>query len=208
MSSIKTMPLMAVKLPEKEIFIRLRTKPRELAENELEKMRQTMQKAFKFCQFVCSYKEVSIEVTSDSVKLDDGTIWHSVALAKNLNNCQKAVIFGVTLGSLLPQEGSKLFEQGHSAEAIIYDATGSESVEAAADLLENELRRHYARNRQVLKKFRFSPGYGNWDLTGQRDFFRILSLEKIGITLTEQLFMQPEKTITAIIGIENGETND
>ena len=101
------------------------------------------------------------------------------------------------------------FDNAVASEGAIFDAVGSESVEAAADALEDYLRRQYARTGQVLVKRRFSPGYGDWALTAQKDIFNILPMDKIGVKLSPELIMAPEKSITAVIGIINpGDAKD
>jgi tRNA(adenine34) deaminase len=49
---------------------------------------------------------------------------------------------------------------------------------------------------------RFSPGYGDFPLTAQKDFQNILELRKTtGIGLTESLTLTPSKSVTAVIGL-------
>ena len=43
--------------------------------------------------------------------------------------------------------------------------------------------------------------YGDLALDHQKDFMRILQMDKIGISLLESLLMVPSKSVTAIIGI-------
>ena len=101
------------------------------------------------------------------------------------------------------------FDNAVASDGAIFDAVGSESVEASADALEDYLRRQYARTGQVLIKRRFSPGYGDWALTAQKDIFNILPMDKIGVKLSPELIMAPEKSITAVIGIINpGDAKD
>ena len=49
---------------------------------------------------------------------------------------------------------------------------------------------------------RFSPGYGDVSLEVQKDFFRLLPCQRIGLTLMDTLIMSPEKSVTAFIGIK------
>ena len=50
--------------------------------------------------------------------------------------------------------------------------------------------------------WRFSPGYGDLPLVCQRDFLGLLDAPRqIGLTLTPQLMMVPEKSVSAIIGV-------
>lgn len=47
---------------------------------------------------------------------------------------------------------------------------------------------------------RFSPGYGDRELKTQKDFLKWLGAVQIGISLTEACLMQPEKSVSAVIG--------
>ena len=49
---------------------------------------------------------------------------------------------------------------------------------------------------------RFSPGYGDFLLENQRDFFELLKIGDFGVKLTERYIFIPEKTVTAIAGVE------
>ena len=53
-----------------------------------------------------------------------------------------------------------------------------------------------------LTKMRFSPGFGDLSLENQKQFFKALELEKIGLRLTDSLMIVPEKSVTAIVGVE------
>ncbi len=46
---------------------------------------------------------------------------------------------------------------------------------------------------------RYSPGYCGWDITGQRQLFRALRPEDIGITLRESCLMEPLKSISGVL---------
>ena len=50
--------------------------------------------------------------------------------------------------------------------------------------------------------FRFSPGYGDYPITLQADFLRLLDApRKIGLTATEHYLLTPAKSVTAIAGL-------
>ncbi|MBE5778726.1 MAG: hypothetical protein E7331_05250 [Clostridiales bacterium] len=48
---------------------------------------------------------------------------------------------------------------------------------------------------------RFSPGYGDVPLSWQKPFTALLHTERIGIRLTQQCLMIPEKSITALTAV-------
>ncbi|NLV69188.1 MAG: methionine synthase, partial [Spirochaetes bacterium] len=58
------------------------------------------------------------------------------------------------------------------------------------------------RRGENLTRMRFSAGYGDFMLENQKHFFELLGLEKLGVSLTERYIFIPEKTVTAIAGVE------
>ena len=86
------------------------------------------------------------------------------------------------------------------SDAVIYQAAGAAMIEAYCDEVNEELNQEAHKNNEFLKP-RFSPGYGDLALDHQKDFMRILQMDKIGISLLESLLMVPSKSVTAIIGI-------
>lgn len=190
-------------MPEKEIFIRLRTRVQSLPEADYRRIVEIMRRGFGYCRFRGCFCEADIAVADGAITLDGGVVWRSEKLAANLADCRKAIIFGVTAGSEIVKRSLAAFEVSGASEGTIFDAVGSESVEAAADALEDYLRRQYARTGQALVKRRFSPGYGDWPLAAQKDIFTILPMAEIGVKLSPELIMAPEKSITAVIGIAN-----
>ena len=73
---------------------------------------------------------------------------------------------------------------------------------------ENERLREAARKEGYYLRPRFSPGYGDFDLSFQRQMFEALKAQKtVGITLTESLMMLPSKSVTAVIGMGREETH-
>lgn len=51
---------------------------------------------------------------------------------------------------------------------------------------------------------RFSPGYGDFDLSYQRDLLALANAKRLGIHLNDALMMLPLKTVTALIALTPG----
>ena len=86
--------------------------------------------------------------------------------------------------------------------AVVLDATASEMVDAALDWMESLFGRELRRESRQLTKSRFSCGYGDLALENQRLFYDLLEMKQLGVELTETLILVPEKTVTAVAGIE------
>lgn len=122
--------------------------------------------------------------------------FNSRSLAKHLKDCDRLILFAATLGPEIDRIIRK-YEVLSLAKASIAQAIGTAAIEAFADTRCAILRRNYG---QI--KSRFSPGYGDFSLTYQLDFDRILNMRNtLGITLNDALLMTPSKSITAVIGI-------
>ena len=123
----------------------------------------------------------------------------SKALAKNLQGCDRAVIFGATVGVGIDRLIMK-YSRISPAMAVMLQALGAERIEALCD--------SFCRKIEIdLKcdlKPRFSPGYGDLPLTVQKDILSVLDCnKKIGLSLNESLLMSPTKSVTAFVGIVN-----
>ncbi len=124
----------------------------------------------------------------------------SRALKKNLEGCERAVIFAATVGVSLDRLIAR-----HSAmsqtKAVVFDAVGSERIEALCDALTADIASELE---GFSLKPRFSPGYGDLPIEAQREIFALLDCpRKIGLTLNKSMLMSPSKSVTAIIGIKN-----
>jgi hypothetical protein len=121
-------------------------------------------------------------------------------LEKNLRGCSEAVLLATTIGpgcDLLVRRA----QVRSMAKAAALQACGAAMVEAYT----NEVNRQIiaeAEKRGLYARPRFSPGYGDFALAHQKDFFRILPITRtIGVSLSDSLLMTPTKSVTALIGL-------
>ena len=140
------------------------------------------------------------------IRLHDLAIASS-SLAKNLQGCEKALLFAATLGHA-PDRLIRRASVTHMSDAVIYQAVAAEMIEAYCDSLNDGWNTSYTQRGWILHP-RFSPGYGDLSLSLQRDIIRLLDTPRqIGLTLTESLIMLPSKSVTAIIGLERTDDPD
>lgn len=122
----------------------------------------------------------------------------SESLAKNLASCKNIVLFGATVGIEIDRLISR-YGRISPSRALVFQAIGAERIESLCDEFTKFIQREYGATFP-----RFSPGYGDFRLEVQKDFFRVLEPGKrIGLTLNESMLMTPTKSVTAIIGITN-----
>ncbi len=123
----------------------------------------------------------------------------SASLAKNLQGCSSLFLFAATLGAGVDRMLLRL-QKTEPAFAPVFDAYCSAAVEGWCNLLNEKL----AAGRTLRP--RFSPGYGDVPLCVQPQILSMLdATRKLGITLTDTLFMTPCKSVTAFVGIEGQE---
>ena len=121
----------------------------------------------------------------------------SKSLINIFAGCDRIALFCATIGSGIDRLIAKNTVIS-PARAVILQALGSERVEALCDELCS-----YIAEEVGECTGRFSPGYGDLSLEIQRDVFASLDpTRRIGVDLGDNLFMQPSKTVTAIIGIK------
>lgn len=137
------------------------------------------------------------DISAEGEKLDLGfASVESHSLFLNLAGCKKIVLFACTAGVGIDRLIAR-YSRVSPAKAAVMQAAGAALVEDWCEELCALFKREYGDT-----KPRFSCGYGDLPLTLQRDIFAALSVEKyLGITLSDDCFMTPTKSVTAIVGI-------
>lgn len=150
----------------------------------------------KLCYKVC-YGLFPLSISKDSVNLSFKEV-KSHSLMKNLENCHSFILFAATIGIEIDRLIAK-YGKVSPAKALMFQAIGAERIESLCDKFTEFISQEYGNIRP-----RFSPGYGDFPLDMQKDFFSILQPDrKIGLTLNSSMLMSPSKSVTAIIGISD-----
>jgi cobalamin-dependent methionine synthase I len=129
-------------------------------------------------------------------------IIESGMVAKLLRKARYAVCIAATAGIALDQAVSSAMDGGEITEAVMMDAVGSETVEAAVDELHWKILNRLAGENGLKVTPRFSPGYGDWVLTVQEKLVESSGGGRIGISVTPSSLMIPRKSVTAVLGFE------
>ena len=123
----------------------------------------------------------------------------SKSLAHNLQGCDRVTLFAATIGMEMDRLIAR-YARVSPAKSHMLQAVGVERIESLCDLFNDEITRLVEAEGGFTRP-RYSPGYGDVDITVQRDVFRALNCTRtIGITLNENCFMVPSKSVTALIG--------
>ena len=196
-----------VQLPERKIFTRLGFNhyKSQVQNQKLLEYRLKINTAFHYCHTKGVWFETNINscnLNSGKINLECGITFHSKKLAKLLKNSNAVALFAATVGKEIIKQRDKLIEEQNSASALIYDAVGGEVVDEAMNFIQKIIAQNVSRTSRKLTKMRFSAGYADFDLTAQKEFYNFLKLNELDISLNENFIMHPEKSVTAIIGIE------
>jgi hypothetical protein len=127
---------------------------------------------------------------------------HKIVFSQLKKACSLAVFLS-TAGEEISLRTRKAMSAGDPLTGYIYDIFGSIVVDAAADLMENELEKTIFTAGEKITN-RYSPGYCGWDVSEQHKLFRLVPENFCGIRLTDSALMDPVKSISGIIGIGSG----
>lgn len=123
---------------------------------------------------------------------------------RHLKDARAAGIMAVTLGMPCERELRRL-SMVDPLEATLFDAACSAYVEAAVDEVEARVRACAARD-GLVGNWRFSPGYGDCPLDTQPAFLATLNAgRRIGLSATATNLLMPTKSVTAFLGLFDGE---
>lgn len=147
-----------------------------------------------------STKIKQISFSDGRVDLENGfSLNFSNSIINLLEGTSYLVLGVVTIGSSLENKVSEFFTQGEYPQAIALDAVGTVAVESLSRYIRNlvcqEAKEQYFKTTRY-----FSPGYGDWDISQQKDIFKIIPTNKIGVSLTESCMILPRKSLSWIIG--------
>ena len=120
----------------------------------------------------------------DEEKVAIGTLQiSSKSLARNLNHCEKAVLFGATLGTGVDRLIART-SLTDMANAVVLQACAAAMLEEFCDEKQFEIGEELEKEGLYLRP-RFSPGYGDFDIGFQKSFMQMLDCAKaIGLTMT------------------------
>jgi hypothetical protein len=137
----------------------------------------------------------------EKIFLAGGLTFTSKKLSVFLRDCREAVLMSATAGSAIMEAIKEKTRQDDLAAAVVYDATASEMTDAALDWIMDYINQQLRREGKALLPRRFSAGYADFNLENQRAIYDMLQMGKIGVKITPNFILLPEKSVTAISGI-------
>ncbi|MTV50682.1 methionine synthase [Heliobacillus mobilis] len=121
-------------------------------------------------------------------------------IQNHLHEAEEVVLLAATIGPAIEQATEKCFADGHYTKGLLLDAVGTTAVEMVADKANRMIEEEAAR-RGYRATWRYSPGYGDWDVSVQKALLPLAGPSGLDISVTEGCMLQPQKSITAVIGL-------
>lgn len=146
------------------------------------------------------FKEINLSRENRSLQVEGITFNVRPIIYRQIKEAEEVALFICTAGPVVGEMCHQSMKDGDLLRGYVYDVIGSEIVEAAADRMQEELRKSIADLGKEITN-RFSPGYCGWDVAEQHKLFSFFKDNYCGITLTESALMKPIKSVSGIIGI-------
>lgn len=153
------------------------------------------------CSLKTAYLRCDVEKEgTGSVKLKNGIEFKSNTLCEFMRGCKEIVLMASTAGQRVVDARDREMAAGNAALSIIIDAAASETADAGLDWMQNFINKTLSREGMELTR-RYSPGYGDFDLSAQKQVFDSLCLNRLGIGINERHILTPEKSVLAVAGV-------
>lgn len=127
-------------------------------------------------------------------------VLQGTSILSHLKNSWSVAVMAVTAGDDIEKASDACFKSGDYVKGLLLNAAASTVTEHLANQVNRMIEKHAAKDGQKTV-WRFSPGYGDWPVTQQKDFCRLIGAEDIGIHVTDHAMLFPRKSVSAIIGI-------
>ena len=118
----------------------------------------------------------------------------------SLRKSAKIAFFLMTAGKGIETWSRNMMSGGDPLSGYIIDLLGSEIVESAMDLMQDNLEKEMGKQGLCITN-RYSPGYCGWNVKEQQKLFTLFPEQFCGISLSGSSLMNPIKSVSGIIGI-------
>lgn len=186
----------------KQVYSRMGFKPAkaEIPDSMKPLVNEAISLGRKLLEPLACYDFRTIRISAPNRIEVDGTFSiESEKVFSRMEDCSGLYLAAVTLGSKLDHKVAELSGSREVTRAFLLNSYGAEAAEALMESLNRVITALTQDQGQETTK-RYSPGYGDWPITAQRELLKALQAERIGIQLTEHYAMLPEKSVSAIIG--------
>lgn len=193
-----------IDIPYKYIYARLGFKKdiTIIDKEQKEKIDQNIKEAFFRCQKKGVWRIEKILSKDEKVILENNLEFESRSIKKLLKASDSVLFMASTVGNDIVNAIKNEVENKKVSMAAVFDAAASETADALLGWIQSYVSQMLKPKCLTVSKKRFSAGYGDFKLIEQKKIYDLLELNKMDITLTKKYIMKPEKSVTAIAGIQ------
>ena len=141
-----------------------------------------------------------VNVKEGIVNGSSGCLHTGRKISGYMQGADQIALFLCTAGKTFTELSHAYQQNSDFLEAFVVESIGSATVENAMDKVQLYLEKEMMNQGKKITN-RYSPGYCEWPLSGQRDLFAYIGDHPTGITINESCLMQPIKSVSGIIGI-------
>jgi hypothetical protein len=175
----------------------------EYQETISELVSEVLKEAEEICTIKAEYRffdDIAFDKAEKTLVINNLVFDIKKIIYGQIKRSDSAALFVCTAGEQIGARSKKSMKEGDLLRGYIYDVIGNEAVEAAADLMQDQLEHEL----EILGKRitnRFSPGYCGWLVEEQHKLFQLIPDNFCGIKITPSALMVPMKSVSGIIGI-------
>lgn len=194
-------PARELDIPVPEVLRYLGYSRADASADDAARVRDVLERVMPVLQPAACWGRFEVGFGEDGeIRMPYGTV-RSFDLSRNLTGCREIFLFAATIGIGFDRllQGTRLRSM---ADAAVMQAAGSAAVESFVERLCCRLAEEATKDGLRCRP-RYSPGFGDLGLENQKGFFRVLDPARhIGLSLKENCIMVPEKSVTAVVGID------
>jgi len=161
---------------------------------------QACTEAYILAQPQATWQIYDYDVSTSTIMGAEPLTLQAPKIINYLASSVQVVVIALTIGPKLETQVNEYFTSGEYTFGLLLDAAGTAAVEVAANQVCEFIKRQAALQ-GYLPLPRFSPGYGNWDITVQPLILKLANAHEINLIATESCMLLPRKSITAVIGL-------
>jgi len=139
-------------------------------------------------------------VRHNKLGLESKAALHGPLLPSVLDEAKHLAVVVCTIGSKLEEKVADYLDKDEPLRGLLMDGIGSAAVDALAQQACN-LVKHEAALHGYQASSPFNPGMPGFPISEQWQMFRLVPVEKIGVSLTSSGVMVPRKSTSMVIGI-------
>jgi hypothetical protein len=147
------------------------------------------------------------EVAGEKVWLDRAAAGARLTVGPHadlLAPARQVLVAVYTIGPALEGEVRRLHETGEDLLAFMLDSAGVLALGGIGERLRQQAEEYAARQGWGLSPALAPGSLAGWPIQGQRELCALLPLEEIGVRLNDLCVLEPQKSVSLVIGVGPG----